>query len=169
MGYCDDPDPQCDIVPGQYICKNCYAIDEDKTIRGYEYECDYKDEILKYYKRQRFKAYVPYKHLWHLNEVFNRLQCTEQNQPTNFDDYNNNDDDDIKKKLNGDYSLENVYKKCNRKHMIYIYCMLNNLPPAIIPNNLKYLVKKAIRNIVEVCPSYIKPRNKQITEINYLY
>jgi hypothetical protein len=147
MGCCKDPDIRCDIVPGQYICKNCCAIDEAETIIGNENEC----EALNYYKYQGFKMYIPYKHVYHLNEVLHRIQGVEKNRPTSFDN--------IKTKLNGDYSIENIYKNCNHKHLIYIYCVLNDLPFLIFPMGFKYEVTHAILNIASVCkkrmPSYI--------------
>ena len=150
MSCCDDPDPRCDIVPGQYICKNCCAIDEVGAIKQSEYNC--QDGILSHYKRQGFKVYkTSYKHLNHLNEVLHRIQGIEKKRPTNMDD--------IKTKLNGDYSIENIYKNCNHKHLIYICCTLNNIPSVVFPANFKYEVKKAILNIASVCkkrmPSYI--------------
>jgi len=154
MSCCDDPDPRCDIVPGQYICKNCYAIDEEETLRQSEYNC--QDEILNHYKHQGFKVYkTSYKHLDHLNEVLHRIQGIEKNRPTNIDD--------IKAKLNGDYSIKNIYKNCNHKHLIYIYCVLNNLPSVLFPVHFKSQVTNAILNIASVCkqnkkrmPSYIR-------------
>ena len=96
MSCCDDPDPRCDIVPGQCICKNCYAIDEEETLKQSEYK--YKDKLLSHYICQGFKVRMPYKHLYHLNEVLHRIQGIEKNLPTNIDD--------IKAKLNGDYSIK---------------------------------------------------------------
>jgi hypothetical protein len=67
--------------------------------------------------------------------------------------------DDIKTKLNGDYSIENIYKNCNHKHLIYIYCVLNNLSSVVFPIDFKYRVTNAMLNIASVrkkrMPSYI--------------
>jgi hypothetical protein len=68
--------------------------------------------------------------------------------------------DDIKTKLNGGYSIENIYKNCNHKHLIYIHCVLNNLPSVSFPMDFKYQVTKAILNIASVrkkkrMPSYM--------------
>jgi hypothetical protein len=67
--------------------------------------------------------------------------------------------DDIKAKLNGDYSIKNIYKNCNHKHLIYIYCVLNDLPFVVFPIDFKSQVTNAILNIASVCkkrmPSYI--------------
>jgi len=149
MSCCDDPDPRWDIVPGEYICKNCCAINEEEAIKQSEY--NHQDERLNYYKHQRFKVYMPYKPLYHLNEVLHRIQGIEKNKPTSFDD--------IKTKLNGDYSIENIYKNCNHKHLIYIYCVLNNLSSVLFPIDFKYRVTNAILNMASVrekrMPSYI--------------
>ena len=151
MRCCCNPDPRWDIVPGEYICKNCYAVNEEEAIKQSEY--DHQDAILGYYNRQGFKVYnTSYKPLYHLNEVLHRIQCIEENRPTNMDD--------IKTKLNGDYSIENIYRNCNHKHLIYICCILNNIPFVVFPTYFKSRVTNAILNIASVCkkkrmPSYI--------------
>ena len=65
-------------------------------------------------------------------------------------------------KLNGDYSLDAIYKACNaktRKHIVYIWCELNKKPHLIIlPQHKEHILKviqKLATSISGRLPSYI--------------
>lgn len=69
---------------------------------------------------------VGYKRIHHVNEVYKRLLCIEPNPPTS------SDINELKLKLEDDYSLRNIYSKLTtkeRKHLTYLYCELNDIPP----------------------------------------
>ena len=71
-----------------------------------------------------------YKHKYHFAEIFNRVTCRERNKP------NSKELSEIKSRLNGDYSQDSIYRKCNyneRKHLIYIWETLNGIG-SLVPN-----------------------------------
>ena len=86
---------------------------------------------------------IKYKYNWryHLNEIFNRMLCQEQNKPSR------EEIDTIKSKLNNNFTKENIYEKLNynqRKHLIYIYFTLNGLETPYVTkeiNHMKEVIK----------------------------
>ena len=71
------------------------------------------------------------------------LECQEPNQPTDMKV--------IKDLLNGDYTLANIWKSCDHKHLTYIFCKLNNLNPPWLPAELKSQIKHTIINMSRDC------------------
>jgi hypothetical protein len=104
-----------------YICENCKAIDFEET-QNYIDEQTYNY----YYKPRLTKQRIGYHPKYHVNEVLKQIECVEPNKPTNLDE--------IRNKLNGDYTLRNIFKVCKkeRKHIIYLYVTLNNLQAPFI-------------------------------------
>ena len=137
MPCCDNPELYCDI-DDYVICQNCYAVDmeasqtriEEQVYNETGYLCNYSDR--KYYSVR----YMGYKVKHHISEMLKRIECDEPNKPTNLDH--------IKTTLKGDYTLANIWKVCNRKHMIYIFCKLNGLQPPLIPTDIKERIQQSI-------------------------
>ena len=113
-----------DIILKYKECKrqekiNNYELEtlpEDLT--PVKYHIQYKD-------RHQYTFMPKYRFKYHFAEVFNRVTCFEQNKP-GLEEINL-----IKSKLGNDYSQDSIYRNTNynqRKHLIYIWQILNNIP-----------------------------------------
>ena len=124
---------------GRFLCCTiCCQLDIEET------RVDREERESIYYKYDTV-TWIGYQRIHHANEVYKRLQCIEPNQPS-LSDINN-----FKLKLNNDYSLENIYRNSNvkqRKHLVYVYCELNDIPLPQIPE----LVRKKFYNLLGVLP-----------------
>ena len=99
--------------------------------------------VLKYTDRAEYTFTFPYKRKYHFGEVFNRIVCQEKNKP------NTDEIGQIKSLLN-DYSLNSIYKVCNynqRKHLIYIWHVLNNIELPIVTSKITQMKETLLYNL----------------------
>jgi hypothetical protein len=128
---CDNPEVYYELSINGCVCANCGMIDEEET-----------DNTPNYNQPNGYKV----KH--HISEVLKQIQCDEPNKPNI---------DKIKSQLNGDYTLANIYKNCNHKHDIYIYCTLNNIEPPLLTYDQDENIRRSIMNLswhIKRLPNY---------------
>ena len=124
-------------------CKNCKALNEEEAPEGSGIWM-MEENPYKYVGN-----YQGYKVIHHMSEVFKRLECREPNPPTDMKV--------ITDSLNGDYTLANIWKTCDHKHLNYIFCKLNNRDPPWLQAELKSRIKHTIFNMSRDCkklPNY---------------
>ena len=95
---------------GEYFCKLC------GTCIGKSFCLNYKD-----YSGYVFQKPQPYKFKNHVSHILNRLECKEANKPSI---------DEIKKLKLESYSKEYLCNNLSgkmRKHITYIWCVMNNI------------------------------------------
>ena len=94
---------------------------------------DPSPDFIKYKDRANYTFTHHYKQKYHFSEIFNRIICQESNKPSQ---------DEIKLiqiKLNNDFTLNNIYNNTTynqRKHLIYIYHILNKKPIPIMTSEI---------------------------------
>ena len=101
-------------------------------------------ELIKYKDRANYTFTYHYKRKYHFGEIFNRLLCQESNKP-NLTEINQ-----IKLKLNDDFTLKNIYKNTTynqRKHLIYIYHILNNLQLPVMTSEINRMKEGILFNL----------------------
>ena len=132
---CDKPDIQNEIYKNGdwWICQNCCQLQDDPQ----DYiQCRYSP---------------PYQIRHHVTEVLKRLEGDEPNKPS------------INKEIfQGDYSLENIWRKGNRKHITYIYSQLNELHLPIITREEKETILRIMHRISKKC------YGKKLPPYNYI-
>ena len=123
-----------------------------------------EEEILKDYTpityKERQYITIRYKYNWkyHLNEIFNRVLCQEQNKPSK------EEIDIIKSRLNNNFQKKTYIKHLTynqRKHLIYIWRTLNNL-------DLPYITKeiKDMKEVITMHMSYFFSETTQVKQSN---
>ena len=97
---------------------------KQRKIEDFELKYEYVPPTpIQYKERQHYIFTMRYKRKYHFGEIFNCMFCQEKNKPSK-EEINT-----FREKLS-DYSMPAIYKASNysqRKHLIYIYHMLNNL------------------------------------------
>ena len=130
------------------VCINCGVVRLDKPT----FVDDYNDFSNCRVKRKCIKYDIKF----HLSEVFYRLQAAEKNVP------NDQFIQELREKLKGDYSFDAIYDACRaniRKHIVFIWCKLNNKPQLIIlPQHKEHIlniIRKLHKNIQGRLPPYL--------------
>ena len=95
-------------------CEKCGKICDVSTLDTPEYSRE--DYPYYAYSNRYNNESKPYNFKNHISHLLNRLMCKERNKPKI---------EDIIPKLGQDYSMKNI-KKINKKHAMYIYCILHN-------------------------------------------
>ena len=88
---------------------------------------------IQYHERKHYTFTQRYKRKYHFGEVFNRILCKEKNRPEN------SEIQAIKEKLDNDFSMDSIYKNTTynqRKHLIYIWHILNNIEIPMLTSKL---------------------------------
>ena len=136
---CDDRVHPGDIAldDGEYFCKRCGQY------LGRTFQSDYRD-----IQNSIVRKYNGYNPMNHASHVLNRLECIEKNKPTSEQIL------EIKNKIDqgsGQYSkaeINGVIKTpLLRKHIVYIWCKLNDVPfLKIASRDRDFLITKIVEN-----------------------
>jgi len=136
---CDDRIIPADIAldDGEYFCRRCGHY------LGRTFQSDYRD--MQNSIVRKYKGYNPKNHASH---VLNRLECIEKNKPTSEQIL------EIKNKIDqgsGQYSkteIDAVIKApLLKKHIVYIWCKLNNVPFLnIASRDRDFIINKIVEN-----------------------
>ena len=153
------------FTDGEYFCRKC------GTYLGRSFQLDYRDignSIVK-----KYKGYNPRNHASH---VLNRLECIEKNKPSEEVILQ------IKNKIDqesGQYTkaqINSVIKTPSlRKHIVYIWCNLNDVPfLQIMPKDRHIIITRieenshAGRKIRKNYHKLIEEIIREISELEYL-
>ena len=121
------------FTDGEYFCRKC------GTYLGRSFQLDYRDIC-----NSIVRKYKGYNSRYHASHVLNRLECIEKNKPSKEVILQ------IKTKINqesGQYTksqINNLFKSPSlRKHIVYIWCKLNNIPfLQITPKDRCFIINK---------------------------
>ena len=134
---CDDRLYPGDIalLDGEYICKKCGQY------LGVAFQIDYKDT--KNFIVRKYKGYNPRNHASH---VLNRLECIEKNKPPDVVILHIKNKIDEESRQYTKIKINAVIKTPSlRKHIVYIWCKLNNVPFLnITPRDRDFIITKIV-------------------------
>ena len=129
---CDSPDLR--LNPEHFhVCMSCGVIqDTPNLIAGYS---DYQ-------RSHKYYVYPGYVREYHIEEVLKRLESIEANKPSQ------QSINDLKSKLSNNFSIENIRKHSKyKKHIVYMYCCLNDKPYLRIAYGHRIRIKRSIMNL----------------------
>ena len=116
-----------------HVCLSCGVIqDTPNFVVGHN---DYE-------RSHKYYVYPGYVREYHIEEVLKRLESREANKPSQ------QNINDLKSKLNYNFSMENIRKHAiYKKHIVYMYCCLNDIPYLRIACNHRIRIKRSIMNL----------------------
>ena len=125
------------FADGEYFCRKC------GTYLGRSFQLNYRD--FSNYIGRKYKGYNPRNHASH---VLNCLECIEKNKPT--DEVIS----EIRNKIgreSGPYTKKEINGVVNSpslmKHIVYIWCKLNDFPFLnIVPKDRHFIINKIVEN-----------------------